>query len=323
MQILLERLRRRLRRQRAATHAALGLSLVAHIALVVLAALFLRVEITGAIGNGGERSVETSIELLSETELTTLEEAPLGVQAPSEEALPEFAPPQVDLSGGLDTASPSGGAGLTDVEGLGGAGLGGAGEGTGEGLEDGGGFGGGSGGGGGAKFFGVEARGSRFAYIVDVSGSMAGPKLDALKQELANSIDGLVSNSSFVVLLYNSGATPMGGRTRWTEGSDRNKRTAMGQIERISASGATNPSPAFEDVFGMRPRPDAIYFMTDGLFNAEVAQTVARLNATGERPTPVHCISFVSRESETLLRRIAEDSDGSYTHIAGPSGVLP
>ncbi|MBL0921700.1 MAG: VWA domain-containing protein [Phycisphaerales bacterium] len=298
------------------------LSVAVHVAVGVLAAGIV-VSSGGGGGGRGPRGVEVAVDVLTETELTTLEEAPLGVAAATNEALPEFAPPQVDLTGGVTDAPSAGGSGLNDVEGLGGAGLGGAGDGTGEGLEDGGGFGGGSGGGGGAKFFGVEARGSRFAYIVDVSGSMTGPKLEALKAELGKSIDGLVSNTSFVVMLYSSGATAMGGRTRWTEGSDKNKKTALGQIGRISASGATNPSPAFEEVFSMRPRPDAIYFMTDGLFNAEVAQTVARLNATGERVTPVHCISFVSRESEALLRRIAEDSDGTYTHIAGPSGALP
>lgn len=306
----------------SATAVGLTLSVTLHIVVGLIAAGI--VVSSGPRGSGrGERGVEVALDVMSETELTTLEEAPLGAQTPTDEVLPEFAPPQVDLTGGMTDTAPSGGAGLTEVEGLGGAGLGGAGEGTGDGLEDGGGFGGGSGGGGGAKFFGVEARGSRFAYIVDVSGSMAGPKLEALKEELAKSLDGLVSNSSFVVMLYSSGSSPMGGRARWTESNDKNKKTALGQIERISASGATNPSPAFEEVFAMRPRPDAIYFMTDGLFNAEVAQVVARLNGTSEQLTPVHAISFVSRESETLLRRIAEDSDGTYTHIPGPSGALP
>ncbi len=53
-------------------------------------------------------------------------------------------------------------------------------------------------GGGGAKFFGVEARGSRFIFIVDVSGSMEGGKIVTLRSELTKSIDGLAENSLFI-----------------------------------------------------------------------------------------------------------------------------
>ncbi len=289
--------------------------------IIALLAAGIVVAVGDGFGTGGPRGVEVGVELLTETELTSLEEAAISGSAPADDALPEFQAPQVDLSGGVAAGTGASGA-TSDLEGMGGAGLGGSG-GGGDGIEDGGGFGGGSGGGGGAKFFGVEARGSRFAYIVDVSGSMAGPKLDALRTELRNSIDGLATNSSYVIVLYSSNASPLGGRMRWQEASDRNKKSSDQQVQRISASGGTNPEPAFEDVFTLRPRPDAIYFMTDGLFEPNVSVAVSQLNGRGERVVPVHCISFVSRESETILRRIAEDSDGTYTHVEGPSGVFP
>jgi hypothetical protein len=78
------------------------------------------------------------------------------------------------------------------------------------------------------------------------------------------------------------------------------------------------PFPAFEVVFSLRPRPDAIYFMTDGQFEPSVAVELARLNV--EDRIPIHCICFVSKEAEALMKKIAEDSGGTYTYVAGPGG---
>ncbi|MFI4872787.1 MAG: hypothetical protein ACIARQ_13310, partial [Phycisphaerales bacterium JB061] len=71
-------------------------------------------------------------------------------------------------------------------------------------------------------------------------------------------------------------------------------------------------------VYDIRPRPDAIYFMTDGEFDESIADIIIRRNK--ERPMPVHCITFVSREGESVMRRIARETGGTYTHIARPGG---
>src|SRR5207248_843954 len=85
-----------------------------------------------------------------------------------------------------------------------------------------GGAGGGGGGGGAASFFGVEARGTRFAYIIDISGSMdlgVGTadikRIDILKAELSKSVDALLENAFFFVALFSSDAKPLGGRMEW------------------------------------------------------------------------------------------------------------
>ncbi len=170
-----------------------------------------------------------------------------------------------------------------------------------------------------ASFFGVEARGSRFIYIVDVSGSMAGPKIEALRRELVNSIDGLLEHSSFQVLFYSSNAHLIGSKTRWLSGNERHKSWASREIRAVPAYGGTEPLPAFEIAFRMKPRPDAIYFMTDGLFDSRVASVVMEFNEQGRRLTPIHCISFVSQEAEKLLRQMASQSGGTYTHVVDPN----
>ncbi|MBK7404758.1 MAG: hypothetical protein IPJ41_09020 [Phycisphaerales bacterium] len=171
-----------------------------------------------------------------------------------------------------------------------------------------------------ASFFGVEATGSRFVYIVDVSGSMSiGGKLEALQRELVKSLEGLLESADFLVVPYSSSAGALDGRLAWIDADERGKRFARRGVSKFTSGGGTNPSPAFQLAFAMRPPPDAIYFMTDGEFDDEVVSEVASLNA--EYKVPIHCIALVSRESELRLRRIASQSGGTYTYIPAPAGT--
>jgi len=196
-----------------------------------------------------------------------------------------------------------------------GTGLGGAGTGTGIGVGD----GSGGSGAGGTSFFGVEARGLRFAFVIDVSGSMDGEKIEHLKREITKSIDRLGETASYVVLCFSSEVVPLNGTTKLVPATSKNKKAAIEAISALRAGGGTEPMPALSAALRNRPRPDAIYFMTDGLFDASVVDTL-RGELRGGRNVPIHCISFVDRSSEALMRRIAQMSDGSYTHVDGVNG---
>ncbi len=289
-----------------ATLAAVLASLIVHLVVLLIAAVIvLKTAQAGGAGDGGG-PVELAI--MTESELAELEQAAISGDAP--------AAPEIPLDEGSNIELMDPGVGNVDL-GLAesidiGAGVGAGDIGGSSGLGT-----GGSGGGGAATFFGAEARGTRFAYIVDVSGSMGyDNKLDALKRELIDSIGGLLENAHFFVCAFASGAAPLEGRREWIEGSDAGKLRARRAIAALIADGSTMPYPAFEVVFSLRPRPDAIYFMTDGQFEPSVAVELARLNV--EDRIPIHCICFVSKEAEPLMKKIAEDSGGTYTYVAGP-----
>jgi len=243
--------------------------------------------------------------IATETELAEIEKAMLDAEPPPVPDVPTVELPSLEVSevvGGDEASS------LIDAADLGAE--------VGAGDIGGGDLGVGGSGGGAASFFGVEARGTRFAYIVDVSGSMGvAGKLDLLRQELIRSLDALLESAEFFVVLYNRDASPLGGRDRWIEADPAGKRWARNALAKIDSAGGTNPMPGFEIVFARRPRPDAIYFMTDGEFDKEIAAEIIRLNSKVR--IPIHCITFVSRKSEELMRRIASHSDGSYTHVEG------
>ena len=124
---------------------------------------------------------------------------------------------------------------------------------------------GGGGGGSGASFFGVEARGNRFAFIVDVSGSMGeGEKMPSLRRELIASVGGMQATAQFLVVPFSSESHPLGGKVQWRDSTPAAKKWAKALIEALQPDGGTSPASSFDGVLGLRPRPDAVYFMTDG-----------------------------------------------------------
>ncbi len=265
------------------------------------------------IGGGGGEAVEdrTSLALTRGPELADLMAGSIEVSSPSSGDLSD-SPAMASVERPLDALqdpSLEGGAESTISGALSGAGDVGGGEGLSDGL------GGGGGGGGGASFFGVEAQGSRFVFIVDVSGSMSvGGKIEALRVQLSRSIQNLVETSSFMVYTFSNDAEPLANAKDWVAALDERKRWARRAVNAITAGGGTSPMNAFVMTFKLRPRPDAIYFMTDGEFDPGVADEVARMN-TGR--APIHCIAFGTRESEPLMKKIAAQSKGTYTFVPG------
>ena len=287
---------------------AVAVSIMIHLSLALIAAA-----VGVAVANvGGHREGprgDYELNIAADVQLSGLLDAPLDTLSPvvSDSELPDVATSGIlDGAGGDDR--PASGAGLGTIgEGLGGAG----------GEKSATAWAWAAAEGGAASFFGVEAQGSRFAYIVDVSGSMRGEKMAALKVELGESIKAMLEHMSFLVVTFSSESLPLGDRRRWTDATDAGKRWGLEKIVALEAWGNTVPWPAFEIVLAMKPAPDAIYFMTDGIFDPIVADQLAVRN-TGSRKVPIHCITFVDRSAEELMRRIAADSGGTYAHVPGP-----
>ncbi len=165
----------------------------------------------------------------------------------------------------------------------------------------------------GASFMGISAKGSRFCVIADRSGSMVGPKLQHLKQEILETLSGMKGKERFQVVLFNHEGQPF-PETGWRHPKadfDRLKSW----LESIEAAGGTYPTPAFREAFKLSPRPDVIFFMTDGQFDPAVVDEVAGLNRGKE--TVIHTISFVDQGAEALMKKIASDSGGKYRHVSG------
>ena len=298
---------------RRASLSAVVMSVVVHVCFLVIAMLMVVGGGGGGDGTGGGDPGPVQMAVVTEGELAQLQDRAMGLQTPSvpdgvtrDVSVDIHIPDAGPVEGGSESLGEIGtltGGGDISLGGGGGSGLGGS-------------------GGGGASFFGLEAQGNRFAYIVDISGSMQenvasaneGTRLMALKAELSRSINGLLENSQFMVVAFSSDANPLTDKREWVEASPSGKRRVAPLIYAMEAQGGTNPLPAFEIVFAVKPRPDAIYFMTDGEFDPSTVEAVAALN---KAKVPVHCICLGPAAGTENMRKIAKMSKGTFIAIGG------
>lgn len=288
------------------------LSLVIHLVVLTIAGI-LTVRYPGADAGGAPAGDQVEFALMTESELAAL-------LAPEKETTEPMVP---ESEASLDPAttelrdiSPTSADTLADatLEVEIDTGAGDVGDGEGEGLVTG-------AGGGGASFFGLEAQGSRFAYIVDRSSSMRGEKMARTRSELSRSVGELTENGEFLVVFYSDEPEALGGRPRWRDASERSKAEAKRLVGSVMPMGGTKPLPAFEMVFERRVKPDAIYFMTDGRFGDEVPGRIAAMNRRYR--IPVHCILFgepsansvIAGEVRAMMQAIASASGGRFNHV--------
>jgi hypothetical protein len=181
-------------------------------------------------------------------------------------------------------------------------------------------------------FFTSKAKGQRFCIIADCSGSMMGAPLLYLKQEMVKTLSSLKEESQFYVVFFSSQAIPMPS-PGWVNGGKANVAKVLPWIQAMPALGGTQPLPAFMTAFQLKPRPDVIFFMTDGIIPVNVPEQVAALNqmeprvvvntimfahpnilGTG-RPAPLIVLQPSLNLAANLLSRIAERSGGTYDLI--------
>ena len=118
---------------------------------------------------------------------------------------------------------------------------------------------------------------------------------------------------------FNTDADIMGGKMEWSDATPKNKLWAARLIEGLVADGGTRPKPGFEILWRLRPKADAVFFMTDGVFEErggedEMVSYLLR-NNKGPR-AKIHCICFEENGSEGRMKEIARNSGGTYTFVA-------
>jgi len=190
------------------------------------------------------------------------------------------------------------------------AGGGGAGMGTGMG-----------GSGGGTSFFGISSAGSRFCYIVDVSGSMQNQnRLASAVTELTKSLKKLSDFARFYVLFYSNRVNEPVIQKGWNTARSSVVRRMIKEFETLRAAGGTMPKPAFEKAFSLDPLPEVIFFLTDGEISGFSADTLRAMIPQGKRIV-VNTIAFGDSANQQQMIDIAKATGGQYKFV--PSGGKP
>jgi hypothetical protein len=185
-------------------------------------------------------------------------------------------------------------------------------------------------------FFGQEAQGHRFAFILDRSGSMEGRRWATCLRELSGALQALSGQAEFFVVLFSDHLEEPPGQLDWTMAHPDTIAAVIDWMGHVRPAGATMPAPAFERVFALSARPDALYFMTDGEFTDCTPADVARLNGSGtvsklgalalglgralfgkgsdQPPTVINTIALDDSRGAEVLQQIAGQSGGHYVH---------
>lgn len=170
---------------------------------------------------------------------------------------------------------------------------------------------------GGVDFFGARAEGTHFCYLCDISGSMEGSKLVQLRDELLRSLRALPPGTQVQVVFFNSRAHLLS--PDWKRTGTRGFDALLADIARTGCGDDTDPTPAVNYAFTqLDPRPDAVFLLTDGQFESDVAGQLARLNPPTDQ-TRVHTIGLGGDVSAATLRAIAAANGGTFTQVPAAS----
>jgi hypothetical protein len=168
------------------------------------------------------------------------------------------------------------------------------------------------------SFFGIEARGQRFAYVLDRSGSMGEPAnkpLRAAKAELLESLERLDGLQQFFLIFYNEDVRQFvpGPRARHFA-DDANKTAARRFVDSVQAQGGTRHFEALQRAINLRP--DVIFLLTDGEQKDDLsADELTRLSRLNGGLSQIHVIQFAGAAyAGNSLVQLANENRGQHNY---------
>ena len=169
------------------------------------------------------------------------------------------------------------------------------------------------------NFFDIAAKGTRFAYVVDRSGSMYDHgAIRVAKEELVVSLAALEQTQQFQVLFYNQGLlelTGSGDRPQMQWATDINRTLARQFISTVQPDGGTDHMPALKKA--LRYQPDHLFFLTDADQPILSARELNEIKTTNNGRTKIHCVEFGKGpeiSGDNFLKKLARDNDGTYRY---------
>lgn len=155
-------------------------------------------------------------------------------------------------------------------------------------------------------------------YVVDTSGSMAGPKMDQARRALAYGVSLLQPGDRFNLVRFSMGATPF--RDGLVDATEETTAAARRWIEGLEARGGTNISEALDAALGMREgdRLFLVVFLTDGrptMGETDPEKIEAGVKARNAGHARVFTFGVGFDLDVGLLDRIAEITRGARDYV--------
>lgn len=174
-----------------------------------------------------------------------------------------------------------------------------------------------------AKFFGIQATGKNFVFIVDSSGSMTGARWKNAVRELQNSLESLQENQRFYVIFFDhqthlmfQGRVDRFRRSRslkMVHATEDNLTRVNKWLRRVDLGKRTRPRVSFD--YGLALNPDAIFFLTDGEFNDGTYEYLMGFAAQNSTLPTIHTVAFGNEFAGKALEEIADKFRGKYRFV--------
>ena len=168
-------------------------------------------------------------------------------------------------------------------------------------------------------FFDIEAKGARFVYVLDRSGSMYDHgAIRVAKEELVVSLAALEQTQQFQVLFYNQGLLELTGnsdRPQMQWATDINRTLARQFISSVQPDGGTDHMPALKKA--LRYQPENLFFLTDADQPILSARELNEIKTANNGRTAIHCVEFGKGpeiSADNFLKKLARDNGGTYRY---------
>ncbi len=169
-------------------------------------------------------------------------------------------------------------------------------------------------------YYGLPVRARRLVFVIDISGSMHGPRLDMAKRELTSVIGKMPPKNDFSIVVFDHQVIVW--QRDLIPATPANKDSAMQYVGRLQSRGRTATYDALDAAF--RFDAEAIFFLTDGeptcgrvVDPTQITNLVTQANrlrrlsiyTIGLAPGPVGSVF------DAFLKTLAEQNYGSYRRV--------
>ena len=173
-----------------------------------------------------------------------------------------------------------------------------------------------------AEFFGIQASGDNFVFVVDSSRSMSGTKWRRACGELVRAVERLGPDKTFYVYFFDTHAHLMfnqePGELALINATEDNLRRLRRWMVSIELGGSTRPLTSVR--YALEMKPDAVFLLSDGEIQDDTPSFLRAANLIREedhlRPqTTIHTVCFKSRVGASTLKMIADEHGGKYRFV--------
>ena len=173
-------------------------------------------------------------------------------------------------------------------------------------------------------FMGATGNATRIVFLCDASGTMV-VSFPMLRQELSRTLEKLQPIQFFNVIFFHgntdgsSAAESIGVfPNSLVAATADNKSKAYDWIKSYGPAGSTDPFPAIEKAFAMKP--ELLFVLTDGFDNVSSYQAVRgafkKANSGGQvKVNTILLQTTADPDLEDILKKIAEDNGGRYRTV--------